>query len=1044
MLQLIRFVLLIGFGIALLPAYSQSALSRQADPVFENPAIQEENRLPMRAYYLPFESKEAALANRMENSSRYMSLNGTWKFFWTEHYRNLPQGFEKTDFKDDGWDDFKVPANWEFFGYGTPIYVNHPYEFAMNNPQPPIIPHDEQPTGIYRKRFTLPASWAGQRVFLHLGSVKSAFRLYVNGRYVGLGKDSKLESEFELTDYLKPGQNLLALEVRRWTDASYLECQDFWRISGIQRDVYLYARPSVHFYDLHVEAGLGSDYKDGSLRITSELWNRTDAEQDKNTVTAVLYDPAGKEVFQSNQPTTGLKRKQGKTMLRFEGTLPEVAHWSAEIPTLYSLELTLKNPDGAILEVIRQPVGFRSLEIKGAQFLVNGKAVLFKGVNRHETNPETHHVQTREQMEEDIRQMKLLNINAVRLSHYPHDNYWYELCDRYGLYVIDEANIESHGLYYNPERTLGNDPEWEYAHQIRIERMVRRDRNHPSIVAWSLGNEAGNGYNFYKSYLWLKGFDPSRPVQYERSTHEWNTDMIVPQYPHPNSMRRYAESNPDRPYIMSEYAHAMGNSMGNFKEYWEVIKQYPSLQGGYIWDWADQGMYQERNGKRVFGYGGDWGPEGTPSDGNFLLNGVVMPDRKWNPHAFEVRKVYQDIAFRLEGDSLLVVNEYFFKNLDHVRLEALRLVEGKVVERKEISLPKMEPGSRITLPIPFEKMRVGAGDAVHMQIKAFLKRDEGILPAGSLLAEEEFELESGQLHAYTQAEGMVQFVEEDKYWLLQGEHFQLKIDRGTGVFSDYSVDGKLLIHKGPEVSIFRPMVDNDFGAGLGRRMHYQFDPGIVLKNLTYQKLPSGAARIRIEKSLLEEDALWIQHLTIDAAGQILVENEFKALKGEHPMLFKIGNHLQLPKQLERMEWFGRGPWESYADRKYAAHVGHYEGLISDQYHPYIRPQESGNKTDVRRASLSSADNQQVLRIYALDEFLNLNALPYAPGQLYPGPVKGQENSGLLEPDEYVHLHLDHKQMGVGGINSWGTLPLEDYRVPFVNYAYRYLITPGGG
>ncbi|MFD2036953.1 glycoside hydrolase family 2 TIM barrel-domain containing protein [Belliella marina] len=1015
------------------------AQERAPDPIFENPSIQEENRLPMRASYFPFESQATANTGR-ESSSRFLDLNGTWKFFWTDHYKKLPDAFEAIDFNDVSWDDFQVPSNWEFKGYGTPIYVNHPFEFEIKNPQPPFITHQDQPAGVYRRNVSIPEDWEGQRIFIHLGAVKSAFRLYVNGEYIGLGKDSKLESEFELTDFLTPGNNLIAIEVRRWNDGSFLEAQDFWRISGIQRNVYLYSRPSVHFYDLHVKSPLTNNYKDGDLNFTVELWNRTDKEQDGNAVKASLYDAEGNLIYESIQKTTGLKRKLGKTILQFDTSIKNVQPWSAEIPYLYDLKIVLTDSDQNTLELIDQKVGFRSYEIVGNQFLVNGQPVLFKGVNRHESHPETHHVTTREQMEEDVRIMKELNMNAVRLSHYPNDPYWYELCDKFGFYVIDEANIESHGLYYNPEKTLGNDPEWEYAHLLRIQRMVQRDKNHPSIVAWSMGNEAGNGYNFYKAYQWLKAFDPSRPAQYERSTTEWNTDIIVPQYPHPQSMARYAESNPKRPYIMSEYAHAMGNSLGNFKEYWEVIKKYPVLQGGYIWDWVDQGVYLEKNGKKIFGYGGDWGPDGTPSDDNFLINGVIMPDRTWNPHAYEVRKVHQEVTFTLDRSNRLdIFNEYFFRNLSNYLFEAFLLKDGEIVNQGTIGSLNVGPRQTAKVLLPFD-LEIDDKHEYILRVKGSIVQPEGNMKPGTLLAEEEFALTKPVFKSPEMAAGSFTVNDSDGDVRISNKEFSIKFDKKNGRFADYVYKKQLLISQGPEFSLFRPLVDNDFGAGLNRTADYLRTAPLVLQEFSHEMDEGGTYQVKASYSLLNGDAALEQIYQISEKGQIKVENNFKAIKGNHDKLLKIGNHLILPKQMENVSWYGRGPWESYADRKYSAHTAIYRAKVNDQYHPYIRPQESGNKTDVRWIALSN--NKQVgIKIMALDQLLNASALPYAPDQLYSGPQKNNANSGLLEHSQYTHVHIDHLQMGVAGINSWGSLALDEYRVPFRDYSYSYMIEP---
>jgi len=1011
------------------------------DSVFENPNIQEENRLPMRASYFAFENLAMAKADEKNKSDRFLDLNGTWKFFWTEHFKNLPKDFQAVNFDDSGWDDFKVPANWEFHGYGTPIYVNQPFEFAVDNPNPPYIENEKQPTGVYRRNFTLPENWRGQQVFLHLGAVKSAFRLYVNGQYVGLGEDSKLESEFELTDIVNEGKNTIVLEVRRWSDGSYLEAQDFWRISGIQRNVFMYARPQVHFYDYFIKSGLGSDYQDGILSFDLEVWNRTDRDQGGNMVEVHLKDADETLLYSEKQRTFGLRMKHGKTVLRFEETIPNIQKWSAEIPYLYDLEILLLSPEGEVMEAINQKVGFKTYQIVGNEFLINGEPVLFRGVNKHESHPETHHVITKEQMLIDIKNMKELNINAVRLAHYPNDPTWYELCNRYGLYVIDEANVESHGMYYDLDKTLGNNPEWEYAHMLRIKRMVDRDKNHPSIVAWSLGNEAGNGWIFYKAYQWLKGYDSTRPVQYERATIEWNTDIIVPQYPNPGYLEYYAKNNPKRPYIMSEYAHAMGNSMGNFKEYWDVIEKYQSLQGGYIWDWVDQGMYKEVKGKKIFGYGGDWGPEGTPSDNNFLINGVVMPDRTWNPHAYEVRKVYQEIDFDLDikDKALELFNEYFFKDLANFYYEVDLLENGKVIRSAKLERVALPARNKTQIALPFQLPQDSVAE-YRIHVKAKLREPENLLPEGTKLAEAEFAL-TEPIPLQLELDPVAVEVEENpEYLVLKSKSFAIKFDKTTGRFFDYRFDGDILIKQGPKLSLFRPLNDNDFGAGLNKKLDYLKELEMSIKSFSHRKTESGAYEVKVVLSVLDGDAQFSQTTTIYDEGTLLISNDFNALKGEHEMIMKLGNMLELPKRLDTFKWYGRGPWESYEDRKSSSMVGIYEGKVEDQYHPYIRPQESGNKTDVRWAEVTNGKKTGI-KIVSVSDLLNVSVLPYDWEQLYPSSEKSQENSGLLESDDVIHLNIDHRQMGVGGINSWGTMPLDKYLLPYQDYQYDYVIKP---
>ncbi|MDT0675876.1 glycoside hydrolase family 2 TIM barrel-domain containing protein [Autumnicola musiva] len=1010
------------------------------DDVFEDPSRQEENRLPMRASYFAYENEKMALDGNRENSSRFLSLDGTWKFFWTGHYKNLPENFEHISFEDTGWDDFKVPANWEFNGYGTPIYVNTKFEFATENPTPPFVKKETQPTGIYRKKIQLPDSWQNQQVFIHLGAVKSAFRLYVNGEYVGLGEDSKLESEFDLTEFLKPGENLITVEVRRWSDGSYLEAQDFWRISGIQRSVYLYTRPKAHVYDMFIKTKLENEYRDGRLVADIELWSHVNENLGNTRLNVKLLNQEGLDIYSESQRAIGLARKGGKTILRFETLLPNVQSWSAETPNLYDLVITLKDPQGRLQEVINQKVGFRSYEIVGNEFLVNGKPVWFKGVNRHESHPETHHVVTREQMLTDIKIMQELNINAVRLSHYPNDPLWYDLCDQHGFYVIDEANLESHGLFYSPEKTLGNDPDWEYAHFLRIKRMVERDKNHPSVVAWSLGNEAGNGYNFYKAYNWLKGFDPTRPVQYERSTTEWNTDIIVPQYPHPDYLEYYATHNPKRPYIMSEYAHAMGNSMGNFQEYWDNIEKYQSLQGGYIWDWVDQGIYKEVEGKTIFGYGGDWGDENTPSDNNFLINGLLMPDREWNPHAYEVRKVYQEVGFQINRDStrLIIQNKHFFKDLSNYRYELQLLQDGEVIEVEEwesIALPAKNTTEK---EIPFTIPEDNAEYA--LRVKAFTNQQIGLLDSGTLMAEEEFLVKQGYNSA-TPLEAEEFDVEDlNEILKISGRRFSFEIDKKTGVLEDFIYRGKIIIEEGLELSLFRPLNDNDFGAGYNRKFDYLKQPDQKLKDMEYETNSEGVLQISLIFDILNGDAELVQTISVFKEGKIKIDNDFQSLSNKHEYLMKFGNRFILPEQFDEVKWYGRGPWESYKDRKTSAMLGVYGKSVEEMYHPYIRPQESGNRTDTRWLQIIDSRGNG-FRVVMDGEMFNFSVIPYSWDQLYPSAEKSQQHSRLLEPSGKTYLNIDLDQMGVGGIQSWGATPMDKNMMPFKAYQFSYIIEP---
>ncbi len=1020
---------------------TSSAIGQTLNPDWENPAIFQINRLPMRASYFPFENIEKAKKGDKNQSERFLSLNGTWKFSWVDHPEKRPLDFYKPDFDDSKWVDFPVPANWEFKGYGTPIYVNSDYEFNTSNPNPPDIPDSLNPVGSYRKKFILPEKLKGMEVFIHLGAVKSAFYIWVNGQKVGYSQDSKLEAEFDITPYLKTGENVVAIEVYRWSDASYLECQDFWRISGITREVYVYARPKVHFSDYKAIATLNDTYTAGLLNLDVELENPSGIRVSDYTCEVNLTDIKGKVLLY--QELRFPETAEGKARITTQATIPSVKAWSAELPDLYLLTLVLKDKNAEIIEVISRKTGFRTIEVKGRDFLVNGKRIYIKGVNRHETHPETHQVITHDQMVEDIKLMKMFNVNAVRTCHYPNTPEWYDLCDEYGIYIIDEANIESHGMGYKLDKTLANNPLWLNAHLDRFSRMMIRDKNHPCIITWSLGNEAGNGYNMYECYKWGKSYDNSRPIQYERAQEEWNTDIICPMYPSPNSLISYSNANKNRPLIMCEYAHAMGNSLGNFKEYWDVIESYPGLQGGFIWDWVDQGVWLEKNDVKFFGYGGDWGPKNTPSDNNFLINGIMQPDRKPNPHAWEMKRIYQNIKFTsfdpISGE-LAITNGYFFRDLSNFSIKWALLENGIIKKEGQVPDLDLKPGESGTLKINL-KYNFLLNKDYTIQFFANTKSPEGLVPANHEQARAEFILYQNFINLNTQYKSNVSVKDEASEISIKGKTFEVLISKKTGAITSYYYNGYKFIESGPQVNFWRPPNDNDYGAGLQRKLLEWKDAGKQAKlvNISLSQEETGV-KVVCDYSLLSGDASYRMIYQVDGNGVLTIGNEFHALWGQHPMMFKFGNHFLLPANFTNIEWYGRGPSESYCDRKTYTMLGVFKGEIKEQYFHYVRPQESGNKTDVRWAKLSTATGNG-FKVEFIDNYLNVNALPFSPDQLFPGEQKGQVHSAELVPDKYVHLDIDFKQMGVGGIDSWWSLPLEKYRLPYMDYSYAYRIVP---
>ncbi|HOZ98157.1 MAG TPA: glycoside hydrolase family 2 TIM barrel-domain containing protein [Niabella sp.] len=1046
------------FSIFLLGLFAFSlSLTAQLPTELQTPEIVSVNRMPMRASAFAFESKELAVKRTKESSKYFLSLNGDWRFNWVQNPNERPKNFFKTDFDDSKWVSFPVPANWELNGYGLPIYVNQPYEFAgrkltgakMNPPYD--IPADNNPVGSYRKTVMIPQDWNGRQVFIHLGAVKSAFFIWVNGKKVGYSEDSKLAAEFDITEYVKPGENLVALQVYRWSDGSYLECQDMWRISGIEREVYLYSTPQMDIRDFKVQSTLVNNYKDGNLQIDVEVNNykkdlkTIHSKPDAFTVEASLVDASGKEVYtETSKLETVLGRY--KTILGFKKLLPTVNAWSAEIPYLYNLYLTLKDKNGNTIEVVPVRVGFRTIEIKGRDFLVNGKRVFFKGVNRHEHNPRTGHTLTIEDMRKDMEMMKKLNVNAVRHSHYPPSPYWMELCDEYGLYVIDEANIESHGRYYDLEYTFANDKKWRMPHLERIKRMYERDKNYPSIITWSLGNEAGNGCNMYEGYDWLKKKD-TRPVQYERSEFDYNTDVICPQYPSPDWVAGWGKSKELRPLIMSEYAHIMGNSLGNFKDYWDAIESTPGAQGGYVWEWIDQSFDTVKNGKRIMAYGGDF-PYNVPvnedfSDNDFCVKGVVTAYRALTPMAVELKKVHQYIKSVYKGNNeVAVTNSYFFRDISNMKMEWEILEDGKSIEKGAIENVNVLPQETQSFTIPV-KAKIKSGKEYFLNLSYKMKTAEPFLEKGYEIAYEQFTYAGAPVASITtDSKGEIIVKKEASSLSLQGKNFTLSFDTEKGILSTYKLNGSIVLENGPQPGFYRAPSDNDIGAGLNQSLRNWRNvyATTALTDVKTILLAPNTYQVVFTKNILNGSAQTEQTFTVYADGNIKVQNNIKVNKGKEKSLMRIGNNLQVNKQFNNIKWYGRGPWENYWDRKYASSVGQYQQTLSQQYFSYARPQESGNKTDVRWMTLTNAKGAGI-KIEFADSLLSMSAIPYSVEDLDPAPEKHQYHSGELEQRDRIYMHVDLLQLGVQGIDSWGSMPLKKYWINPGEYNYSYWIKP---
>lgn len=1024
---------------------------------WENPEVVEINKEPGHATLFPYENREKALDFNKTASAYFLSLNGAWKFHWVRTPEERPRDFFKTDFDDGAWNLIPVPSNWELEGYGIPIYTNIPYEFAPENPDPPHIPDGYNPVGSYRKTFTLPPNWSGRQVFIHLGAVKSAFYIWVNGIKAGYSQGSKTPAEFNITKFVRPGANTIALEVYRWSDGSYLECQDFWRISGIEREVYLYAAPSWHLRDYTLVTDLDDDYRDATLDLKLLFRNYSGAAAAGLRVAVQVLDGNRRRLIDEEIALPTLASTREDQTVSFRQEVADPRKWTAETPHLYTLLLDVKDKGGATIEAISHRFGFREVEIGSGQLLVNGQAITIRGVNRHEHDPATGHVISEESMIEDIRLMKENNINAVRTSHYPNDPRWYELCDEYGLYVVDEANIESHGIGYRLDQTLGNDPRWKKAHLLRTQRMAWRDKNYTCIIGWSLGNEAGNGVNFYATYEWLKAYDPTRPVQYERaefgwgggSGMEWNTDVLAPMYPWTEKMTHFLENYPDRPLILCEYAHAMGNSMGGFKEYWDFFNAHPRAQGGFIWDWVDQGLYKiTEQGDTIFAYGGDYGPPGTPSDNNFLCNGLVQPDRRSNPHLWEVKRLYQPViveAVDLIKGLLRVENRYDFRHLDHLYLEWSLLGDGKVEQEGVLRDFNLAPGESALVTIPYEKT-LDADREYFFNLSFRTTGRQPLIRPAHEQAWMQFPLQASPRLPELSLDGpdIVSTSGNRDLLSIKGRDFVLEFDKSNWIISNYTYDGEPLLLAGPHPSYWRPPVDNDYGAGLQQQLaewKTAFGEAGVL-NVEINDKRKDRVEVTVRYALFGGDAVQTIRYAVYGNGAVEVTSSLAAEAGIHPMLPKYGAMLTMPKTYDRLTWYGRGPYESYWDRKTAATVGRYAGTVREQFHPYVRPQETGNKTDLRWMAVHDEKGRGLL--FAGRTLFSGAALHYLPGDLDPGPEKGQTHAAELRERDLIAVHIDHRQMGLGCINSWGALPLEQYQLPYQDYSYSFVMVPLSG
>lgn len=1004
---------------------------------WKNPEINAVNRAPMHTNYFAYSSSEEAAKADKENSSNFMTLNGIWKFNWVKNADARPTDFYRTDYNDKGWGQMKVPGVWEMNGYGDPIYVNVGYAWRnqyKNNP--PYVPIENNHVGSYRKEIIIPAEWSGKEIFAHFGSVTSNMYLWVNGKYVGYSEDSKLEAEFNLTKYLKPGKNLIAFQVFRWCDGTYLEDQDFFRYSGVGRNCYLHSRNKKYIQDIRVTPDLDSNYTNGTLNVALNL-------NGSGTVELNLTDPAGKSV------ATAQVNGNGQKSVVMDVSNPE--KWTAETPNLYTLTATLKNGSNT-LEVIPVKVGFRKIELKGGQILVNGQPVLFKGADRHEMDPDGGYVVSRERMLQDILRMKQLNINAVRTCHYPDDNLWYDLCDQYGIYVVAEANIESHGMGYGKE-TLAKNPSYKKAHMERNQRNVQRGYNHPSIIFWSLGNEAGYGPNFEQCYTWIKNEDKTRAVQYEQAGTNEFTDIFCPMYYDYDACKKYSEGNIDKPLIQCEYAHAMGNSQGGFKEYWDLIRKYPKYQGGFIWDFVDQSNHwKNKDGIDIYGYGGDFNKYDA-SDNNFNDNGLISPDRRPNPHAHEVGYFYQSI-WTTPGDlskgEIKVYNENFFRDLSAYYMEWQLLANGEVMQTGVVQDLNVAPQQTATLKLNLNTEKICPCKELLLNVTYKLKAAETLMPAGSTVAYDQLTIRpytAKALELKNQKASNLDIVvpvikdNDHNYLIVEGENFIIEFNKHNGYLSRYEADGMQLLNPGAQLTpnFWRAPTDNDYGAGLQHRYAVWKNPGLKLTSLK-QSIENEQAIVQAEYEMKAVKGKLFLTYVINNEGAVKVTQKMEAGKEEKVSdMFRFGMQMQMPENFNEVEYYGRGPVENYADRNHSTLIGKYRQTVAEQFYPYIRPQETGTKTDLRwwRVLNISGNGLQ----FVGDAPFSASALNYSIESLDDGVQKDQRHSPEVAKAPFTNLCIDKVQMGLGCVNSWGTLPLEKYRVPYQDYEFSFILTP---
>ena len=1087
-------------------AYADGSSPQPVKPYWQDIQVVAVNKKKPRSSFMSYADRETALTSRFEKSPYYSLLNGTWKFFFVDSYKDLPQNITDPSVNTSSWDDITVPGNWEVQGHGVAIYTNHGYEFKPRNPQPPLLP-EANPVGVYRRDIEIPASWDNRDIYLHIGGAKSGLYVYLNGKEVGYSEDSKNPAEFLINKYLQPGKNVLTLKIFRWSTGSYLECQDFWRMSGIERDVFLWSQPKASIQDFRVVSTLDDTYTNGIFKLAVDLKNHTQETKNLNVGYELLDAKGNLVTSEANDIWVSPASPQTAS---FEYDLKNVAPWSAEHPNLYKLLMTIKE-EGKVIEVVPFNVGFRRFEMKQIDqvaengkpytvLLFNGQPVKFKGVNIHEHNPETGHYVTEELMRKDFELMKQNNINAVRLCHYPQDRKFYELCDEYGLYVYDEVNIESHGMYYSLKKggTLGNNPEWLIPHMDRTMNMYERNKNYPSVTFWSLGNEAGNGYNFYQTYLYLKDKEinsMNRPVNYERALWEWNTDMYVPQYPSAAWLEEIGRKGSDRPVAPSEYSHAMGNSSGNLWDQWKAIYKYPNLQGGFIWDWVDQGILEkDKNGREYYTYGGDYGVN-APSDGNFLCNGIVNPDRTPHPAMAEVKYAHQNIGFEaidLANGLFRITNRFYFTDLKKYMVHYSVTANNKVVRSGKVSLD-IEPQASKEFTVPVGNLKPQAGTEYFVNFNVTTVEKEPLIPIGHEIACDQFRLPIESPKKAFKISGPKLTVSTNGDNLsASSSKVNFMFNKKTGIVTSYKVDGTEYFSEGFGIqpNFWRAPTDNDYGNGMPKRLQVWKEssknfnvtdatvtmdgnnavvnvnyllPAGNLYIVNYTIYPSGAVNVAARFTSTDMDAAQTEVSESTRTATFTPGRDAARKEASKLNVPRIGVRFRLPASMNQVEYFGRGPAENYLDRNAGSMVGLYKSTAEELYFPYVRPQENGHHTDTRWVSLSTGKKGLLIQA---DNTIGFNALRnsiedfddeeatglsrqwsnFTPEQVAnhdeaaaKNVLRRQHHINDITPRDFVEVCVDLKQQGVAGYDSWGSRPEPAYTLP-ANREYNWGFT----